>query len=149
MYQHILVPVDGSELADRALDHAVKLAAALKARLSLVYVRMPYAPVVLPNLPYPSSVLPSPETYEQAEAEHAAHLLAKSAMRVHALDGECAMLHPENADAWKGILETAERESCDLICMASHGRGGLGSLILGSQTQKVLAHSTLPVLVVR
>lgn len=54
-----------------------------------------------------------------------------------------------NDHPWEAIVQTAKDKNCDLIVMASHGRRGLSAMILGSETQKVLTHSTIPVLVVR
>lgn len=147
MYQHILVSTDGFELADRAVDHAIKLAKALAAKLTIVYAVPEYSPSG--DLLFPALFPPSRDEYESRAEREAEHIF-------HPIVDACVAAGIEHAVVWgyqdrphRLILETAKTRGCDLICMASHGRSSIGALILGSETQKVLALGTLPVLVVR
>lgn len=149
MYRHLLVAVDGFELSEKALDAAVALARALSARLSAVYVRPPYAPVILPSYPYPSYVLPEREEFERTTHETAERVLASARAKAAAVGLDCTTHAPEHEHPYRAILDTAEREGCDLIVMASHGRRGVSALLLGSETQKTLTHGRIAVLVVR
>jgi nucleotide-binding universal stress UspA family protein len=143
MTRKILVATDGSELSLRAATMAVELAKALGSQL--------IGCAALPVYPYHgvgSDVAPAEATF-QAQAAAAANNHLDQVERLAASAGVrfARVLregHPDDI-----ILQTAESETCDLIVMASHGRRGVASLLLGSVTQKVLAHGTRPVLVVR
>ena len=79
---------------------------------------------------------------------------ARKALAVIEIEAElakvpCATAIVRSARPWKGILAAAHRRRCDAIVIASHGRSGLGGLVLGSETGKVLSHSRIPVLVTR
>ena len=149
MYKHILVPTDGSPLSMKALRVAAKLAAALDAKLTALYVTAPYAPP--PS--YDGYLFPV-VAIDYSEAEYrgsmkaaAAKILARSAKA--ARGAKCATTAVEHVNPWQAIIRTARSKRCDLIVMASHGRRGLAGLLLGSETQKVLMHSKVPVLVCR
>ncbi len=150
MYQHIAVAIDGGELSALAVTAGAKLAKSLGARLSLIWVAEPYAPQVLAIVPYPFVPVISDEEFGAQIDEIAARLFAEASTvaRTHGIDA----VNCERATAvapYKGLLEVSERIGADLLVMASHGRRGIGALVLGSETQKVLTHSTIPVLVVR
>ena len=89
------------------------------------------------------------DEYEKAANESASRILAAVSKLAHKADIRCATIHVKDQFPAEGILETAKANHCDLIVMASHGRRGLGRLLLGSQTVKVLTHSAVPVLVCR
>lgn len=130
MYKHILLPSDGSPLAARGARAGVQLAEALGAKVAAVYVAMPYAPAVYGD----AAVFyagPSPKEHKQFSQEAAQKAFAPIEAAARKAGVACATL----------VL--------DAIVMASHGRGGLGGVFLGSETQRVLAHSTIPVLVIR
>ena len=147
MYQHILVPIDGSKLSTKALVHALRLAQAIGARVTAFHASPDY-PVEL----YGDSVV-----YQPLARDKYAALCKKEADRIlnaAAQKGEKAGVAVDTAHAiasapWQAILAAARKHKCDVIVMASHGRRGVLALLLGSETQKVLAHSRLPVLVVR
>jgi nucleotide-binding universal stress UspA family protein len=147
MYRHLLAATDGSELSSLAVDHAIALARSLGAKLSLLHVAGQYPPpmlvdgTVFPTLPQ--------EEHEAAAAKQSQQILDPCVARAEAAGVACNALHESDSAAWHAIIETAARTECDVIVMGSHGRGGLASLIMGSQTQKVLHHTNLPVLVVR
>jgi len=147
MYQHILVPTDGFALADHAVGVAIELAQALAARLTVVYAIPEYSPTG--DLLFPAMFAPSRDEYESRAAREVDLIF-------HPVVDACVAAGIEYAVVWgyqnrphRLILEAAKERGCDLICMASHGRNGVGALILGSETQKVLALGPLPVLVVR
>ena len=142
MYRHILVAIDGSELSTPAVHHAVGLAGSLGAKLSGVYVVAPYGGVG-------STAIASMRGFKQAVRKEAHRALAAfhAAARAHQVTARGTSV--VGGEPWQTILLTARARKCDLIVMASHGRGGLAGLLLGSETSKVLTHSTIPVLVCR
>lgn len=147
MYKHILVPTDGSPLSLRAVKHAVKLAAATGARITGLFVSPAPVPLVFEGL-MPVRHLQPDEHRALIDRAASRYLGAvEAAARKAGVDCECITLTGEYpADA---ILQEAQRRKCDLIVMASHGRRGLQGVLLGSETQKVLAHARTPVLVCR
>lgn len=147
MYRHILVAVDGSELSGKAIDAAIQLAQTLSARLTGVYAVPEYVPPV--DAMVPVYQFPSKEEYERQAAVEAELVLKPLAEAAKAAGLGVDLHHGIDSHPYRLILETAKERSCDLVVMASHGRRGLGALILGSETQKVLTHGHLPVLVVR
>ena len=147
MYRHLLGAADGSELSNLAVDHAIDLARSLSAKLTLVHVASQYPPPMLVD----GTVFPTlPQDEHDAAAEkQSQQILEPLVARARAAGVDCASLHESDSAAWHAIIGVAERLQCDVIVMGSHGRGGLAALIMGSQTQKVLHHTNLPVLVVR
>jgi nucleotide-binding universal stress UspA family protein len=146
MFRHILVPTDGSRLAARGVRVGVRLAAALGARVSGVYVMQP-----MPARGVEGPAFAGVSAREWTKRFEAA---ARKALAVIEIEAElakvpCVTAIVRYARPWKGILAAAHRRGCDAIVVASHGRGGLSSLVLGSETGKVLSHSRLPVLVTR
>ena len=149
MFRHILIPTDGSKLAAKGARAGVKLAKALGAKVTGLYVIFPYVPPVygeaaLYYVPG-ASVQESKKLFEkQAKKALAAIEIEARAARV-----PCSGQVVTRDQPWRAILRAARARKCDLIVMASHGRGGIGGLILGSETTHVLANSRIPVLVVR
>src|ERR1700748_3764821 len=120
MFRHILVPTDGSDLSKKAIDGAIDLAQAVGARVT--------AYACLPQYPYSpfSEVVVEPPVEFQDRSNTSG-----------------------DPSPYLGIIEAAEQGGCDVIFMASHGRRGLGSLLIGSETQRVLTHTKIPVIVYR
>ena len=144
MFKRILVPTDGSEITRKAVDTAVELARSVGAVLHTLSVKEPF--------PYStvSEMQPAPPQEFYDAQERAATACVQAVTELSARAGvPCEARTVEALHPWEAIVEHAERTACDLVVMASHGRGGLTALLLGSETQKVLTHSTLPVLVVR
>lgn len=144
MFKRILVPTDGSELSDKAIDGAVALAKSLNASLVGVTVIEPYS--------YSNLSEYRPETmddYEERMAKAAAARLGRVTDRATAAGVAVQTLSLKSFTPFEAIISAASTEKCDLIMMASHGRRGLGAVLLGSETQKVLTHSTIPVMVFR
>jgi len=148
MFTHILIPTDGSKLAAKGAKAGIKLAQALGARVTAVYVIQPYAPAMYGEAAiYVPAV--SPREYKKASEQAAKKALAALEIEARTAGVPCASVFVEDPQPWGGILRVARSKKCDAIAMASHGRGGLGGLILGSETQRVLARSKIPVLVTR
>ena len=146
-YRHLLVPTDGSEISDRAVEQAVTLAAALGARLRVLHVQVSF-PISLVGV----GELVEPRTGDAlmaATPQRAETILGEAMARAAAAGVEAEQSLLVNPQPHQAILEEARTHGCDLIVMASHGRRGLEGLLIGSETQRVLTQSSCPVLVVR
>jgi nucleotide-binding universal stress UspA family protein len=145
MYKNILVPTDGSELSQIAVKEAVALAKVLNAKVTGVTVTLPFHVFSLD----PTVVTDTPDTYETDMQVIAQKYLQFIADTARAAGVECETVRAKDEHPYRAIIETARNKHCDLIFMASHGRRGLSAVLLGSETMKVLAHCTVPVLVHR
>ena len=144
MYQRILVPTDGSDITPKAIEHAVALARLTGASIEALCLTDPF--------PYSavSEIQPiAPQDYFELQSRVAQQRVAVVATACAAAGVACNVTVGEALHAYESIIEHAERTGCDLIVMASHGRRGMSALLLGSETQKVLTHTKVPVLVVR
>jgi nucleotide-binding universal stress UspA family protein len=149
MFQRILIATDGDAPSSRAVDRGLALAAQLNAELHLVHVRRPFEPMLLVSYPLPVVDEQSRIDYDQRSLEIAHKVLTEPMARAKAA-GLIVKLHvPADTQAWQGILDTAVQINADMIVMATHGRGSLKALLLGSETHKLLTQSRIPVLVVR
>jgi nucleotide-binding universal stress UspA family protein len=149
MYKHILVPTDGSELSDKAVEAAIKLASLLGARITAFHAMEPY-PLQGAYAAEASGVAElQPEIFAERSEEYAKRVLETFAKAASAANVECTTGYATGRSPSQAIVEKARAEKCDLIVMASHGRRGLEGFLLGSETQKVLTHSSIPVLVYR
>jgi len=146
LYQHILISTDGSEIAQKGIDHGLGLAKALGAKVTLLTVseRLPVYTVFDGGMSQPVY-----DDYVAAQKTGADAVLAAAGAAARQAGVAAETVYLENALPADAILDTAKARGCDLICMASHGRRGLGRLVLGSVTSEVLVHSSVPVLVVR
>jgi nucleotide-binding universal stress UspA family protein len=142
MFKHILVATDGSPLSSRAVRTGIRLAQALGAKMTGLYVAFAYLP------PYYLPVV-SPRVLKRISAEQAKKALGPLLAQARAARVPCATRTALAGEPWRAILHTARAARCDAIVMASHGRSGIGGLILGSETTRVLAAARVPVLVVR
>ena len=146
-YHHLLVPTDGSELSVRALDQAIGLAKLLGAQLTVLHAQ---PPVPLPILGLGDAIDPvTIDTMMRATREGAEAVMDAAIAQVRAAGLQASQQAVEHTSPHLAIVTAARELGCDLIVMASHGRRGLEGLLLGSETQKVLATSPCPVLVVR
>lgn len=147
MYKNILIPTDGSEFSEKVLTDGVALAKLCGAKVTGVHV-------------YPSFHIPAEAAYVVSDLQSPAELTGRAkakarefldrieaAVRAAGLEFEGVALQDDLI--WRGIIATATKNGCDLIAMAAHGRRGLAALVLGSETNKVLTHSKIPVLVYR
>ena len=145
MYSCILLPTDGTEFCARALRHGIALAKLVQAKVVAVTVTQPLHSAL------PRSLIPKNlagiihgETVKAADEKLAVveRLAREAGVQVETL-------RLSNDHPWEALVQAAKDKRCDLIVMASHGRRGVSAVVLGSETQKVLTHSTVPVLVVR
>lgn len=145
MFKHILLPTDGSDLSLRAIERGVALAKAMGAQVTGFHAAPPFHVFAYetPQLEY------TREQYLRVSAEQAANMLGtiEAAARTAGVPFESVSTVSDHP--YEDILQTATERGCDLIVMASHGRRGVKGLLLGSETQKVLTHGTVPVLVYR
>ena len=147
MYKNLLVATDGSKLSDKAVAHAIGLAQAVGASLVAFYAAPDY-----PMPAYADGVVYEPvsrKEYAKLAAEDAQKILGAAATKAEAAGVPCKTAYAIAASPWEAILAAAKKNKNDGIVMASHGRRGISAVLLGSETQKVLTHSKLPVIVVR
>lgn len=149
MYSSILVSTDGSDFSDKAVREAAKLAKELGSQLVLFYAVPHYEmPHLAEGMSAPRYPKEKKEAQRAMEAE-AKQILAHSASNVIVAGVTVEQQFTVSHSPYEAIIEAAKKFKCELIVMASHGRRGLSGVVLGSETQKVLTHSTIPVLVVR
>lgn len=147
MFKNILVPTDGSALSVKAIKSAVRLAREQNARVTGFFVAPEWQPNLYPDtstMAYVSPAQHAGNVRKMAERHLAAVKKAAAAAGVR-----CECMHATGSYPYEEIVKAAKKYRCDLICMASHGRRGISRLILGSETSKVLAHSAVPVLVMK
>lgn len=143
MYSHILVPIDGSSLSLDLMSKAVKFAKVLGARITFFHAPRDYSSTSEGAL----QLSLDPQGFKGRASGETSAILAKAEADARSQGVECQLLSLPSNWPHEAILEAAEAQGCDLIFMASHGKKGLRSLVLGSQTQKVLARTKIPVLV--
>jgi nucleotide-binding universal stress UspA family protein len=147
VYKRILVPTDGSPLSKKALQSAVELAASLGAELVALNVVPRYPTSYFEggtSLPHDEVARRERQWAEQGQA--IADEVGKAAERAGVKARGVTARSDLVAEA---ILAAARKNRCDLVVMASHGRKGIKRLLLGSETQHVLTHGSIPVLVLR
>jgi nucleotide-binding universal stress UspA family protein len=145
MYRHILIPTDGSELSQKAIDYGMALAKSVNAKVTVMTVSTPFYTLAVE----PGMITDTPEQYGKRMATLAAKYLNVAKEAALAAGVSCETMHVEHDHPYLAIIETTARKSCDLIVMASHGRRGISAILLGSEAVKVLTHSNIPVLVFR
>jgi nucleotide-binding universal stress UspA family protein len=147
MYKHILLPIDGSPASRAAAEKGVRLAKALGARVTAFYAAPPATPVAFKGL-LPVGLV-DPQEHGEAIARGAEKYLAAVERAAEAAGVRCKSVWVTDDYPAAAIIAAARKNSCDLIFMASHGRRGFKSSLLGSETQKVLTESPVAVLVSR
>lgn len=145
MFKTILVPTDGSSLSDQAIKAAIEFAQTNGGKIVGLSVADPYPYAPLTD----GSVTVDARSYEEKMCEMAQMHVRKIADAAQAANVPCETFVRQSFNPHEEIISVAIKHNCDVIFMASHGRKGLSSLFVGSETQKVLAHSTIPVLVFR
>lgn len=145
MFQHILLPTDGSTLSEGAVLKGVQLARSLGARVTGLTVSPRFH-----LLTYRTDMLEDTrDEYERDSRIHAERHLAFVTRAAAECGVACETVGTSSDDVYQSIIDTARERDCDLIVMASHGRRGASALLLGSETNRVLTHSAIPVLVWR
>ena len=147
MYKQILIATDGSELATKGLEQGLQLAVALDAEVTILTASERWAPVDAGMVWGGSPGML--EEYRAHNRKDADSILAAAGERATELGVRHQVLYVADSYPADAILETAKARGADLIVMASHGRRGLSRLLIGSQANAVITHSTIPVLVVR
>jgi len=143
MYEHILIATDGSELAHKAVQQGLELAKSLEASATAVIVTAPWPIAEAGGVMAESPI----KDYEAAVAREAGRVLAPVQELAGKLGVACQTVHVPDQYPAEGIIEQARAKGCDLVVMASHGRRGIAKFVLGSQATRVLALSTVPVLI--
>lgn len=146
MYKHLLAPTDGSELSMEGVRQAASLAKWIGASVTLLYVQPKWP---MPFYGQAQAIGPQHEEFVRNASATANEVLLQASSAVEAFGMRSKCCKATSDEPWQVIIDTAKREHCDLIVMASHGRSGLAGLLIGSQTQKVLTHCKVPVLVCR
>lgn len=145
MFKHILLPTDGSDLSERAVLAGISFAKEVGARVTGMTVTPEFH-----TFTYKTEMLEeTEEEFNVSTRRQAASNLAVISDAAGTAGVSCDVVQMTSDEPWASILQVSKERGCDLIIMASHGRRGLKGLILGSETQKVLVHSTIPVLVYR
>ena len=145
MYKSILIPTDGSELAEKAVRDGISLSKAIGAKITVLTVTIPFHIFAID----PQTIEDTQPQYNKRMKEHASKILGVAANAAKAAGVACDTVHVEHQHPYRAIIDTATSKGCDLIEMASHGRHGVSAILVGSETVKVLTHSKIPVLVHR
>jgi nucleotide-binding universal stress UspA family protein len=145
MYKHVLIPVDGSELSRRAAEDGVRFAQAVGAQVTAMHS----TPLFRPGGVSAHEVMREAREEEERSRREAQKALDPIAHLAQAAGVTFTPIHRVNDKPWEAIVEVAVERGCDLIFIAPHGWSGFRALVLGSQTNKVLANATIPVLVWR
>ena len=144
MFNRILIPTDGSDITAKAVDAGIKLAKSVGAQLYTICVKEPFPYSAISEMqPVP------PQDFFDAQDRIATKRVHDVVELAHAAGVKCQAHTVEGLHPWEAIIDHARHLECDLLVMASHSRRGVTALLLGSETQKELTHSTIPVLVVR
>ena len=147
MFKHLLVPTDGSKLSTDTVRRAITFAREAGAKITFFFAKPDY-PVAF----YGEGALidpTTPEKFAEMAEQQAREILGAAEALASAAGVPCTAMARTSEIPYVAIIEAAQDAGCDLIFMASHGRRGISGLLLGSETQKVLTHSTIPVLVYR
>ena len=145
MFKHLLLPTDGSQMSSNAVHEAIQFAKSINASVTGIYVMPEFQAFTFQT----EMLTDTKEQFEKDSRAHADQFLSviEKAAAVAAVACDTAVATSDHP--YEAIIQAAEERGCDLIVMASHGRKGLQGVLLGSETQKVLTHSPLPVLVYR
>lgn len=145
MHNHLLIAIDGSELAFEALKEGIDIAKMFGARVTIVTVTEPWQSVMIGG----TGVGAPLDDYEQVNIEWASKTLSEGKAVAEEASVKAETVHVKDSYPADGIIATAEQRDCDMIIMASHGRRGFSRLLLGSQANEVVTHSAVPVLIWR
>ena len=146
MFRHILIPTDGSELAEHAVTSGLSLAKSVGAKVSVIVVEEPFNWFSVSEIQTRQITEEAAKHTEQIK-KHATSVLNRAANAAKQAGVSCNTIQVENVQHYQAIIAAAKDKGCDLIVMASHGRSGLSAVLLGSMTTKVLTHTKTPVLV--
>jgi len=144
MFQHILIPTDGSELAEHGVTNGLALAGSIGAKVTAIMVQEPFNwhAAEYAGIGEIARYADEMKKYVTSELDRVANAARQAGV-------SCDTIQVEHAQPYRALIAAATDRGCDLIVMASHGRGGLSAVVLGSVTNKVLTHTKIPVLVCR
>ncbi len=145
MFKKILVPTDGSPLSEKSAKAALEFAAAVGATVVGFAVAELYPFMLMPE----AGAMVDLSTYEELQDKSAQQATEKMKAMAAEAKVSCEVMSTRGVHPYEEIINAAKGKGCDLIWMGSHGRKGLDRLLLGSETQRVLSHSTIPVMVYR
>ena len=145
MFKHILIPTDGSELSNLAIANGVAFAKEINAKITGLTVTLPFHNFSVDAMQVSSSA-DDYDTNVKELAERNLRVLSDAASKAGV---PCEVIHRVNEHPYAEIVKTAQDFGCDVIFQASHGRRGIGAMVIGSETNKVLTHTKIPVLVFR
>ena len=145
MYKHILLPTDGSALSQEAARQAIAFAKSIHARVTAITVSPSFHALAVEA----QLLTDTPEEFRKMCEARAETYLGPIRKIASAAGVACEAIHVVDDHAYQAIINAAENKGCDLIMMSSHGRRGMSAILLGSETNKVLTHSKIPVLVCR
>jgi nucleotide-binding universal stress UspA family protein len=145
MYKHILIPTDGSELAEHAVTHGLSLAKFVGAKVTVIIVEERARWLSFAE----TGAAEAFAKYTEEIKRHNASVLDRVTNAAKQAGVACGTIQVQDAQPHEAIIATATDQGCDLIVMASHGRSGLSAMVLGSVTSKVLTYAKSPVLVCR
>jgi nucleotide-binding universal stress UspA family protein len=144
MYKRILVPTDGSDVTGKAVTSAIALARSLGAEVYTICVKEPFPYGAVAEMqPAP------PQEFFDDQERTATGCVRTVEAACEAAGVACHGVTVDGIKPWESILEHARANACDLLVMGSHGRSGFSAMLLGSETRDVLAHTEIPVLVIR
>ena len=145
LFKHILIPTDGSTFSDTAVREGIKVAKSMNAKVSGLHVVLPFHVLATDS----ETLTETRHEYENQTKRNAEKILTAFEAAAKKAGISCDSGFVISEHPYEVIIMTAQEKGCDLIMMASHGRRGLQGLLIGSETQKVLTHSKMPVLVYR
>lgn len=147
MFKHILVPTDGSDLSRKTVERAIEYASESHAKITFFFAQQDYP---MPMYGEGALLVPvTPDQFVEATRAEAERILADSKAKAAEKGVEAETETSVSDLPYEAIIAAARKHGCDMIFMASHGRKGVAGFLLGSETQKVLTHSDIPVLVFR
>ncbi len=145
MFKHILLPIDGSELSEAAIQKGIQFAKSINAEVTGFHVILPFHVFTIQT----EMLEDTKNQYESESKVHAEQFLGVIKKAAEKAGVRCDTDYVTSNHPYEMIIQAAEKKGCDLIMMASHGRRGVQGLLIGSETQKVLTHTKIPVLVFR
>ena len=146
MFKHVLIPTDGSAVARKAIKAGVSLACELGAKITAYHALGTFQPYYGDGYIIDRTAI---KAFEDRARQQGNKYLAEVEKAAKAAGVPCNSVMTRPDSPHQGIIETAKKRKCDVIFIATHGRGEFAALLLGSVTQKVLARSKIPVLVYR
>ena len=150
MYKHILIPTDGSKLSNQAVTTGLKFAKSVNAKVTCLFVLPHFRTLQEGDEGSRAKINKLTESLHKEEDEAIARKVLAPVEKLANDQGiPCTAVHVSSNLPYQAIIDTAKKNRCDLILMASHGRSGVQAVLLGSETTKVLTHAKIPVLVVR